>query len=564
MTTRPTFVVTRAQIDDIGARTVGQALQYVPGVSLFSYGPYGSLTNYGLLGATSAQTLVLLNGSPVAAGSTGSVDLGNFSTVGVERIEVVEGGGSTLYGSSAVGGIINIITTPSRGVDAAVADGTLGNRDARVDVGLGGLGVAYERHVATNVYDYPSLDGFPAGTRANAQAAASAARIDYRSSGSAQFALDAGIGDQALTVGVPGGVGFLTPEAVQANAATDGHVTLTRHAQNSALSLTLSGARSALSYNDPQNGGETDTYDARGQISLRDVVGSGSSSLVTGIDLSRESALLNLGSFNVPPTATAALAQSAAYAQYRAAAGNAAIVTFGLRGEHDAPQGSVLVPAAGVSLGAGQARVAVNYAQTFRVPTIDDLYYPGFSNPSLVPERSQNLDASLRMPLGPATFSLDWFGRQATNLIALDQNFVPQNIAQASLAGFVFGARTAPYNGFVTTVGITDMYRAQNLTPGAAASRLDFEPVTTIVLGLERPLRTNVTAFGVNAEIQSPHNEGGITRGGQTTIDAYVRQRLAHNLIVSLRGRNLGSERYAPVLGYPAPGRTVEVELATK
>ena len=564
MTTRPTFVVNRAQIDDMGARTVGQALQYVPGVSLFSYGPFGSLTNYGLLGATSAQTLVLLNGFPVAAGSTGSVDLGNFSTVGVERIEVVEGGGSTLYGSSAVGGIINIITGVPRGVDAAVADGTLGNRDARIDLGLGALGVAYERHLATNVYDYPSLDGFATGTRSNAQAAASAARVDYRSPSGSKYTIDAGIGDQALTIGVPGGLGFLTPEAIQANAQTDGHVTLTRHGSNSAFSVSLSGARGALSYNDPQNGGETDTYDARGQISLRDVTGSGSSSLVTGVDLSRESALLNLGSFNVPPIATAALAQSAAYAQYRGAAGEAAIFTLGLRGEHDSPQGSVLVPAAGISLGRGEARLALNYAQTFRVPTIDDLYYPGFSNPSLVPERSQNLDASLGMPLGPAAVSLDWFQRQAVNLIALDQNFVPQNIARASLAGFIFSARTTPYRGIVTTLGITDMYRAQNLTPGQPASRLDFEPVTTIVLGFEHSFGTRGSAFGVDADAASPHNEGGVARGGQTTIDAYVRQRLARDLIASLRARNLGNERYAPVLGYPAQGRTLELELATK
>ncbi len=110
LTTRPTFIVDRAQIQQRGARTIAQALEDVPGISLFSYGPYGALTNYGVLGATSAQTLVLLNGFPVAAGSTGSIDLGTFSTAGVERIEIVEGAGSTLYGSSAVGGIVNIIT----------------------------------------------------------------------------------------------------------------------------------------------------------------------------------------------------------------------------------------------------------------------------------------------------------------------------------------------------------------------------------------------------------------------------------------------------------------------
>jgi vitamin B12 transporter len=326
----------------------------------------------------------------------------------------------------------------------------------------------------------------------------------------------------------------------------------------------VSGARGALSYNDPQNGGETDTYDARTGASLRDVVAWGNSSLVAGIDVARESALLFLGAASVPPTATAAISQSAAYAQYRAAITSAAIVTVGLRGEHDSPQGSVLVPAAGVSLGAGSMRLSLNYAQTFRVPTIDDLYFPGFSNPNLVPERSQNLDAALKAPLGAGSVSLDWFERQAVNLIALDQNFVPQNIAQASLAGFVLTAHTAPFHGMVATVGVTDMYRAQNLTPGQSAMRLNFQPVTTTTLGIERPFGGGATAFGINAATGSTHNEAGTPRGGQTIIDAYVRQRLARELIVSLRARNLGDERYAPVLGYPAPGRTIEVELSTR
>ncbi|MBV8583148.1 MAG: TonB-dependent receptor plug domain-containing protein, partial [Candidatus Eremiobacteraeota bacterium] len=81
--TRPTYVITRATIETAGARTVADALRTIPGVTSFHYGPYGSLTNYGLLGATSEQTLVLLNGFPVAPASSGSIDIGTFSTVGV-------------------------------------------------------------------------------------------------------------------------------------------------------------------------------------------------------------------------------------------------------------------------------------------------------------------------------------------------------------------------------------------------------------------------------------------------------------------------------------------------
>ncbi|MGH7684546.1 MAG: TonB-dependent receptor plug domain-containing protein, partial [Vulcanimicrobiaceae bacterium] len=400
MTTRPTYVVDRAQIQATGSRTVADALRLVPGIGIFRYGGFGGAANYGVLGATSQQTLVLLNGFPVAASSLGEIDLGSFSTTGVDRIEVVEGGGSTLYGSSAIGGIINIITGhETKTPYAEIAAGTLGERDARIETGLGGLGVAWERHIATNVYDFPTLDGLPAGTRTNAQAAASAARLDYHSNTAARYSFDAALGDDAVTAGVPGNLGFLTPHAIQGTAQQDGHFTITRRGDRSALSLSVSAARQALAYNDPDNGGETDTYDSRGQISLRDVVGSDRSSFVGGIDLSRETALLNLGAASVPPSATASLSQSAVYAQYRDAIARTVSLTIGARGEHDAPAGSVLVPSVAALAHFGVLRVTANYAGSFRAPTIDDLYFPGFSNPSLVPERAKDFDTGAELAL---------------------------------------------------------------------------------------------------------------------------------------------------------------------
>src|SRR6185437_9266697 len=108
--TRTTYVVTRDQIARYGYRTVGEALQNVPGVTALPYGPLGSSVNYGIRGSNTAQVLVLVDGLPAPGSLDNSVELGNLPTTGVDRIEVVEGGGSTLYGTGAIGGIINIIT----------------------------------------------------------------------------------------------------------------------------------------------------------------------------------------------------------------------------------------------------------------------------------------------------------------------------------------------------------------------------------------------------------------------------------------------------------------------
>ena len=123
---------------------------------------------------------------------------------------------------------------------------------------------------------------------------------------------------------------------------------------------------------------------------------------------------------------------------------------------------------------------------------------------------------------------------------------------------------TAPFHGLITTVGITDLYRALNTTPGQSVARLDFQPVMTTVLGLHKAFDASPFAFGIDASVKGPHNEAGISRDGATTIDAYVRARVSRSLIASVRGWNITDERYAPILGYPAPGRTIELELSTK
>src|SRR5579884_3786945 len=122
--TRATYVITRAQIARYGYRTVAEALQDVPGVDILPYGPLGASTNFGIRGSNTAQVLVLVDGLPAPGSFNNSVELGNLPTSGVDRIEVVEGGGSTLYGTGAVGGIINIITQRSAQTSAALAYGS--------------------------------------------------------------------------------------------------------------------------------------------------------------------------------------------------------------------------------------------------------------------------------------------------------------------------------------------------------------------------------------------------------------------------------------------------------
>ncbi len=568
-TSRPTFVITRAQLDALGARTLADALGAVPGVKLFRYGPFGGLVDYGIRGSSSEQTLVLLDGAPIADVSSGDVDLGTFPLTGVERIEIVESGASTLYGTSASGGVINIITAATHHAEAVVAAGSYGEADVRFGAGDGRIGISVERHVAADAFAYPAFDyamqNFAPGIRANDWAEQSSARLTADEPLGGYFRLRADLGVDGIHAGVPGRLDFLTPNAVQSTARTEAMLELTHDWAHSSFTITASGARSALAYADPDNGGESDTYDGRAQLSLKEILSAGDSTLVAGVDVARESALLSLGASGPPPSFNASESQTATYVQDQWSITPAVQTTFGLRAENDAPRGAVLAPTFGALARTGAFRIAGNVGESFRVPTLIDLYYPNFSNPNLVAEKARNADVTVGFASRGGDVSLGWFDRYGSNFIVLDENFVPQNAERAGISGLMLTVASRPFAGLIADASVTDVYRALNLVTGA---RLPRNPVMQATLGLTRPFGAGDVAFGIRAKVVGSDGDTAFGAGGNvydayTTLDAYLRVKLARDVVLSVRGRNLGDERYTPVLGYPAQGRTFEVELAT-
>ena len=104
-----TEVVDRAEIELTHARTLKQALENVPGLQLREvHGKSGYEVS--LQGLTSDQVLILVDGLPITPSTGSTVDLSQYLTTEVERVEVVKGATSAQYGSSAMGGVINVIT----------------------------------------------------------------------------------------------------------------------------------------------------------------------------------------------------------------------------------------------------------------------------------------------------------------------------------------------------------------------------------------------------------------------------------------------------------------------
>lgn len=105
-----TEVITAKSIENKNAGTLYEALDATPGVRVENQCQYCNFTMVRMQGLGAEHTQVLINGQPMYSGLAGVYGLQQLSTVDIERIEIVKGAGSALYGSSAVAGAINIVT----------------------------------------------------------------------------------------------------------------------------------------------------------------------------------------------------------------------------------------------------------------------------------------------------------------------------------------------------------------------------------------------------------------------------------------------------------------------
>jgi vitamin B12 transporter len=605
---RTTYVVPKSEMIARGYASVADALTSVPGVVIERYGAYGSAANVGIRGSSSAQVLVLLDGRPIGSAELGTVDLGAISTSGVERIEIVEGGGATLYGAGAIGGVVNIITARPASAPAFVKL-TAGSFDATGgDVETRNL--SFEHSLAGNDYGYLGIT-VPSGNRINADAASTTARFrDNWTAGAWQIAGSAGISQEHEGVPGPVALPYASPPPNPALASSyqssttrqndvdeDARLAFSLQRGDATTTFDLSGTRDTLLYySSPGDPAGCYTLagtpcndlnvESRLQFSARQTVATASDRLIYGVDLARGTARIDAGD-GAPPAH--AFAQTAAYAQDAVQVGRASVYG-GIRAERDGGQGGAIAPSAGVIEPLGGAfSLRANVADGFRAPTAVDLYYPGFSNPNLQPERTQSFDATVTDARLLGGTSLAYFTTAGNNLIVVNPAFnyslAPGptnepviNAQHTSVAGLTLDAKTLPLRGFTATLGVTDLYRALDLT--STATRLVGRPVfsTSLALEYQDPLpRALVAQFGVVATGMGARSQLPVSgpvdptqyAAAYTAVNAYLRLRATPHALVTLRALNLGNERYSaiaspPYGGYPAPGRAFAVELSTR
>jgi vitamin B12 transporter len=153
-------VITGEELRLRGATSIASALQLLPGVTFAQSGSFGATTSLFLRGGESKYVKVLIDGVPVNDPG-GAMDFGSLTTDNVERIELVRGPASVLYGADAVTGVIQIFTRRGRGVPRTVVAARGGNYGSSDEDGtvLGAVGNAdfsagVARHDTKGIYPF--------------------------------------------------------------------------------------------------------------------------------------------------------------------------------------------------------------------------------------------------------------------------------------------------------------------------------------------------------------------------------------------------------------------------
>lgn len=562
-------VVTREEIDALpGARSVADILRSVLGVDVRQRGPLGAQADVGIRGGDFNGTLVLVDGQPVNDPQSNhlSFDL-DVPVAAIERIEVLAGPGSAVWGSSPVGGAVNIVT---RGGDLGRATLQLEGRYAHgtqsLDQGGARLAVRVAEPVSVGVdWSRAETSGFRDDTESTIDVLRVAGRWD---TGKGPVTL--GLGYAQRDFGAYSFYGTAYPDqqestrtrtATLASSLLLGGVTLTPsvfvRAHHDDYVLDRANPASYENLHDDV------TATARVAASRAALGGSVAVGVEGGRDAIRST---NLGDHGRERGALfAELARA-----WDAAAPGAGGFRAGLRADAYEGYGSRVSPYAGVALRvAASLAFHASFGTSFRVPTFTELYYRDpqtAGNATLAPETAWTIDAGATWTAGPIDLDAGYFHRNATNLVdfvrtADDTVFRARNIRTAVTDGIEASAawgrgRPALLSSLSLQAAWTfaDLAALSSAAGGATQGRYVLDPLHVKIdaaAGLALTASLGLTAR-VSYFSRPSFATGVWLLSSRLSWQAYQ----GRVLELFVEGENLGNTRYEDVPGVPLPGRT--------
>jgi outer membrane cobalamin receptor len=544
-------VITAAELARLGVRTVGDALRFLPEVTVRDFGGLGAVQEVSIRGTASPHVLVLVDGVPINSAALGIAQVNTIPVDIVERIEVLRGPFSAIYGSGALGGVINIITRSAPAQRARAGAGGYGTTTGNLLLGWQGDRIRYAVDATTD-----ATTGFRPNGDFSGQTYG--ARFTFAPRDGRAFSL--GIRRYQADQGVPGSTAFPSPLARQGAERTALDATWRVAGGGASASLlraywteeTIRLRDPAFAENDRTG---TSTLGFEGQIIRQ----RGPAHVATvGFELQRQQIDALFDSlFGTTPIQREAWV-GALYAASDRAIGPATLVSGGLRYDAHSVYGGQLNPRIGLVHRSDDRttwRIAVG--STFRGPSFLLLYFPGCSNPTLSPERAWSADAGVERTIGQGLVArATVFVTQAVNLIR--SGCPPANIDEASITGGSvelegrFGSRLM---GRVS-LSITDARDAAGVplirVPGVGATG-------ALHVSLSRASTLSLLATYVGSR---PDVDPASFSGARLTLPAYVLASVRYTQALGPGTLQVGVDNvfdvaYESVAGYPAPGRTV-------
>jgi len=563
-------VITRENIEASQATTVVDILRSQAGIDVASSGGLGKITSVFLRGGSSGQTLVLIDGVRVGSATAGNFDWANLSTADIERIEIVRGAQSSLYGADAMAGVIQIFTRKGKqGIhtQSFAETGTYGTKSAGVSI-QGGTesGVTYALSA-----DTLKTDGF--------SVAASGTEADpyERTTLSARVGFQAGDADIELSVrnveGTTSLDGFVFDPVTFAFDLAD----ILDYTQKSTQNI--SSAKVVYPF--------SDTFETTVQLSrsIDDVVGTDPApgsfnnfdfkttidqfTWQNHLDLATASVLFGMDTFTSKGVSTSSsldesITQNALFASVNQSLSLADINASVRFDDNSASSNQTTYKLGTVYHFNDYLNATANYGTGFKAPSINDLYFPAsaFSagNVDLKPETSTGWDVGVSYQTQGEALSYNigvtYFNQQYKDLIvwAPDANFFysPTNVGEATTKGTELTASVLHTFGFVranwTTLDATDDTNNLLLARRAKDSG-------SITLGTD--------LAGIHAEVQQHLIGKRFSDTANTKVlDAYTKTDLRLSYAVNntwhikLRVENMGDTTYEEVTGYGVAGRS--------
>ena len=560
----PVEVISREMIARSQATSLTDLLRGRAGINLSNQGGAGKLTSVFVRGSESDHVLVLIDGVRIGSATSGQAAFQDLPVALIDRIEIVRGPRSSLYGSDAIGGVIQIFTRRDRGEASLhfnIGAGSHGYRAGGVGVGGSaargwfGIDAGFQRTDGINACNglEDNINFIYAGCFVNDQTD----RDGYENH----------------SFSARGGVDISESVTLQANALyVSGHTDYDgSFVDNSDIKQQALGAqlrwkahdRVDLRFNVGSNHDGSDNFigsapngdfaSRRDSASAQADIALAEAQLLTlGVDWLRDRIDSDTDFDNTRR------ANRAAFAQYQARFG-ANDVQLAVRRDDNDQFGSETTGTAAWGVNIADAwRITASYGTAFKAPTFNELYFPFFGNPALRPESSKTFEIGLAWRGDTTRVRLDVFSTDVKDLIAYNAAiFLPDNIQEARLRGAELRVDSKLFGWDI----------------GASASWLDPEDRTT---GNDLARRARETAridvdrgfgkfrLGFTGVAQGARYDDLANRrriGGHATLDLRAEYVFADDWTLQGRIANAFDKDYQTAAFYNQPGREFFVTL---